>query len=274
MEEESREFYLNLMKRCLTNYIYGDSEYKYIVKSRNWLTKFVLKIFNFFNFQIIRFIPFDEDKRIEGRDWPPPPFAHSMIGLKRLDNIQFCVEDILCNHIPGDLIEAGIWRGGGTIFMRAVLKAYGANDRMIWAADSFEGLPTPKTAIYPHDKDMKLHKVGELAVPLDVVKRNFTRYGLLDENVKFIIGWFSESLPNAPIDKLALIRIDADMYESTMDVLVNLYPKLSIGGYLIVDDYGDLSSCKQAVDDFRDKNSINEQIKWIDQSGIYWKKQK
>lgn len=211
------------------------------------------------------------DARIEGKDWPS--YAHTMIGLKRLNNIQFCLEDILRNNIPGDYIEAGVWRGGASIFARAVLKAYDVKDRLVWVADSFEGLPAPDPNKYPYDKDSRLHELKILSVPLEKVKKNFERYGLLDDRVRFLKGWFKDTLPKAPIQKLAVIRLDADMYESTTDALSYLYPKLSQGGYIIIDDYSCISACRQAVGDYRKSWGINAEIKTIDWTGVYWKRE-
>jgi hypothetical protein len=213
---------------------------------------------------------FNPDRREQGADQPTN--APTMIGLKRLDNLQFCIEDALANGVPGDLIETGVWRGGATILMRAVLKAYGVEDRRVWVADSFEGLPPPDPGIYPSDKGNRLHTSDQLAVSLEQVKSNFERYGLLDERVHFLKGWFRDTLPEAPIEKLAVVRLDGDMYESTMDALVNLYPKLSVGGYLIVDDYGVLLPCRQAVHDYREAHGISEGIQPIDWTGVFWRR--
>jgi hypothetical protein len=196
-----------------------------------------------------------------------------MIGLKRLDNLQFCIEDVLAREVPGDLIETGAWRGGATIFMRAVLKAYSVQDRQVWVADSFEGLPPPNPVKYPRDADSPpFHEFKELAVPVERVKSNFERYGLFDEKVKFLCGWFRDTLPRAPIERLAVVRLDGDMYESTMDGLENLYPKLSIGGFLIVDDYGVVAACREAVHDYRSAHGITEKIIPIDGAGVYWRR--
>jgi hypothetical protein len=108
-----------------------------------------------------------------------------MIGLKRLDNIQFCIENIIKNNIEGDLIETGVWRGGATIFMRAVLAAYDITDRRVFVADSFEGLPKPNENKYPADKSDLHHTKEFLAVSIDDVKANFEKYGLLDDRVVF-----------------------------------------------------------------------------------------
>jgi len=80
---------------------------------------------------------------------------------------------------------------------------------------------------------------------------NFRKYDLLDRQVRFLKGWFSETLPGCPIERLAVLRLDGDMYESTMDALKHFYPKLSAGGYLIVDDYGAAPACKTAIHEFR-----------------------
>jgi hypothetical protein len=266
---DARLLYLDLMKRILTNWIYGDAERK-VVKFPPTLDRGVAEKVRALGAQISIPQPFDPRKRETGRDCPQN--AHTMIGLKRLDNLQFCIQDVLANEVPGDLIETGVWRGGAAIFMRAVLKAYEINDRSVWLADSFEGLPAPNVEKYPQDADSPLHLFKELAVPLERVKTNFDRYGLLDEQVKFLPGWFRDTLPRAPIEKLAVARLDGDMYESTMDALENLYPRLSVGGYLIVDDYGTVAACQQAVHNYRDAHRIDEEIMPIDGWGVYWRR--
>ncbi|MFB9990193.1 TylF/MycF family methyltransferase [Bacillus benzoevorans] len=211
----------------------------------------------------------DPNKLIMGEIWPA--FAHSMIGRMRMDNLQMCMQSVLQENIEGDFIETGVWRGGSCIFMRGFLKAHGVNDRNVWLADSFQGLPAPNTAKFPQDSGDRLYTIDYLRVSLPEVQRNFQKYNLLDENVKFLKGWFKETLPLAPIDKLAILRLDGDMYESTMDSLTNLYHKLSKGGFIIIDDYA-LSGCRAAVSDFRSKHNIKEPIIKIDNTGVYWKK--
>lgn len=267
--------YLDLMKRCLTNWIYGNKEVADIspcgfvkdVSPCGFVKRKIADLFRFYGYQIVRPKPFDPQIRSTGRDWPLT--AHTMIGLKRLDNLQFCVEDVLAHNIPGDLIETGVWKGGATIFMRAILKAYAVKDRWVWAADSFEGLPLPNAKKFPADVGDRHHTFKELAISLEEVKANFERYGLLDDQVRFLKGWFRDTLPTAPIKQLAVIRLDGDMYESTMDALVNLYPKLSVGGYLIVDDYGAVPGCRRATDDYRKKYGIRDEIITIDWGGVF-----
>lgn len=206
--------------------------------------------------------------------------AISMLPLARFDNLQSCIGDIVAERIPGDLIETGVWRGGATIFMRAMLKSLGIADRTVWVADSFEGLPEPDAEKYP--VEAKAHQGGVMkgaykhfAAGLDQVQSNFRAYGMLDERVRFLKGWFKDTLPTAPIERLALMRLDGDYYESTMDALTSLYGKLSAGGYCIIDDYGEdtWTYCRKAVDDFRADRGINEQMIQVDTKCFYWRKQ-
>ena len=204
--------------------------------------------------------------------------AISMLPLARFDNLQACIADVLAHGIPGDLIETGVWRGGATIFMRAMLKAHAVTDRHVWVADSFEGLPEPDAARFP--TEAKFHQgammkvYNNLAAGLDEVKRNFAAYGMLDDQVRFLQGWFKDTLPSAPIGKLAVMRLDGDYYESTMDGLTNLHDKLSIGGYVIIDDYGEdaWTNCRQAVDDFRRERGIADRLIPVDSKCHYWQR--
>jgi hypothetical protein len=205
--------------------------------------------------------------------------AVSMIPLVRFDNLQACIFDVVENDVPGDLIETGVWRGGATIFMRAALKALGVKDRRVWAADSFEGLPEPDAEKYPREADSfnsaAMSKYyNHLAVGLDEVRANFAAFGLLDDQVSFLKGWFKDTLPEAPIERLSIMRLDGDYYESTWDALTSLYDRLSVGGYVIVDDYGEDSwtYCRKAVDDFRESRGISDPLVRVDKPCSFWKK--
>lgn len=197
--------------------------------------------------------------------------SHTMIGTKRLNNLQYCIETILDDDVPGDLIETGIWRGGATIFMRGVLAAYGNTDRIVWAADSFEGVPIPTL---PEDAklDLSANVLPILSVSLDEVMDLFERYDLLDDQVNFIQGWFKDTLATAPIEKLAVLRLDGDLYESTMDALNPLYGKVSNGGFIIVDDYYSCPPCQRAIDEYRNAHLIKDELITIDEQSVYWRK--
>lgn len=235
-ERGAVHLYLNLMKRAVTNRIYSRNERDY-----------------------------DAVKRYVGDDWPL--MAHTMIGRVRLDNLEECAHTVFKENIPGDFIETGVWRGGSAVFMRAIIKAY-ESDRTVWAADSFEGLPPPSL---PQDEGDQHHMFAELRVSLNFVKETFEAYGLLDEQVKFLKGWFKDTLPSAPIEQLAILRLDGDMYESTRDAIEPLYPKLSRGGFCIVDDY-QLKGCKAAIEEYRERHKIQDPITLIDGYGAYWRK--
>jgi hypothetical protein len=237
-DNSAATLYLDLMKRCLTNWIYTAPE--------------------------------ELSARRDGSDILPQ--SHTMIALERLDSLQYCVEDVLARNIPGDFIETGVWRGGAVIFMRALLKAHGITDRRVWVADSFAGLPPPDGERYPRDTGLDFYLVPELAISLEQVQANFERYGLLDDQVRFLQGWFRDTLPNAPIETLAVLRLDGDLYESTMDALTHLYPKLAPGGYVIVDDYGAIPACQQAVHDYREAHGVTDKIETIDWTGVYWRR--
>ena len=268
-DNDLRTLYLDLIKKCLVNWIYRELE-AWPVEPRRFLKRKLVAAFRERGIKLVWDRPDDLQTRMHG-GWQAG--AHTMIGLKLLDHLQFCVEDVVAKQIPGDLIETGVWRGGATILMRAVLKAHGVTDRCVWVADSFDGLPPPDPAKYPADVGARFHLNKMFAVSLDDVKSNFEKYELLDEQVRFLSGWFRDTLPSAPIEKLAVIRLDGDMYESTMDALTSLYPKLSPGGYLIADDYA-LPGCRQAVHDYRGANGITEEIVPIYGPAVYWQQLK
>lgn len=244
------DLYLDLLKKVLTNTIYEDSA-----------------IPN-------RFSPtttFDTEARRVGGDWPS--IAHTMVGMRRLDNVHECLAGVVADDIPGDFIETGVWRGGVCIFARAFFAANGITDRCVWVADSFQGIPDTTSSAHAVDKLMRLDAENDvLAVPLAEVRHNFARYGLLDDQVRFLPGWFAETLPDAPVERLAVLRLDGDLYESTMDSLVHLYPKLSPGGYVIIDDYGVVPSCRDAVHEYRDRHGITAEIHKIDEMGVFWRR--
>jgi len=275
MKQKPELLYLDLMKKTLSFTLWPEPPIPIttpIYKGVFWkmFVSVVSKISHMTRLQICVTQKFSESQRIEGNMWPA--YADTMIGLKRLDNLQHCIETVLSQNIEGDLIETGVWRGGACIFMRAVLAAYGIEDRKVFVADSFDGLPKPDAEKYPVDKGDKLHTSAFLAVSQEDVEDNFRKYALLDKQVVFLKGWFKDTLPQAPIDKLSILRLDGDMYGSTMDALEYLYPKLSKGGFCIIDDYN-LLTCKSAVEDYRTKQAIDSEVKKIDENSRYWIKE-
>lgn len=215
--------------------------------------------------------PFNLADRLAGRDWPST--ALTMIGKARMRQLREAVETVFNEGVDGDFIETGVWRGGACIYMAGVLAAQGANvtfaaHRTIYVADSFEGLPKGSGA---EAKDQH-HLATMLAVSEDEVRGNFVRYDLLGPNIVFVKGWFKDTLKELPARSLAILRLDGDMYSSTMEALMALYDRLSPSGFCIVDDYGAVAGCRKAVDEFRAEGKIQSPIVDIDGIGIYWRK--
>lgn len=260
--------YLDLLKACLTRDLFLDQEW-WPVDLGEWPggSVPVTPILRENDWRLVRRNA-EPERRDEGRDWPPT--AETMVGVKRLDNVLDCAVAAVERGVPGDFIETGVWRGGVTILMRAVLAAMGDDDRTVWVADSFEGLPVPDAAKFPADDGLDWSHVDGLKVDVDSVRANFDRYDLLDERVRFLVGWFADTLPNAPIGRLALLRLDGDLYGSTRDALDALYPKVSPGGFVIVDDYGAWEPCRRAVDDYRAEHDIDAPIHKVDWTGVWW----
>jgi len=267
--EPAARAYLDLLQRCLTREAFLDQEW-WDADLRDWPggPDQVLPVLRDRGWRVVR--RGDPAAREEGRDWPPT--AETMIGTKRLDNVvDACVTAVL-DGVPGDFVETGVWRGGTTILMRGVLAALGDTERQVWVADSFEGLPVPDGEAYPADEGLDWSHVEVLKVGADAVRANFERYGLLDERVHLLEGWFCDTLPDAPIEQLSVLRLDGDLYQSTMDALVSLEPKVSSGGFVLVDDYGGWEPCRAAVDDYRAVNAITAPIHAVDWTGVWWRK--
>ena len=195
----------------------------------------------------------------------------SMIKLARLRNLRVLAERMLLEDISGDMLEAGVWRDGACVLMRGVLAAHGVSDRTVWVADSFAGLPVPNPETRPADVSDQRATVEELCMSSEEMQANFERYGLLDSQVRFLKGWFSEALLEAPVDQLALLRLNGDIYTSAAQKLDALYDKVIPGGYVIVDDYL-LSGCRQAVDDFRNRHGIHDELNDVNGATVFWRK--
>jgi O-methyltransferase len=207
-----------------------------------------------------------DDRRIRsaGLDWPL--HGLTMVGLDRLDDLQACVESVVADGVEGDLIEAGAWRGGASLLMRATLDSLGEG-RTVWVADSFQGFPAGE----PGEAGAPLSSYEFLAAPLEEVRDSFVRLGC-DRGVRFVPGFFERTLPPLRGERWALVRLDADTYEPTRLALRSLYPGLAAGGYLIVDDYGSFAGCRRAVDEFRAEHGIEEPLEKVDPTCIRWRR--
>jgi len=275
MHPSPERLYIDLLKNALGGFLHPEtaSPVSLCWRRRGWikmkLAPVLTRVFSSFGAELRFLVDHNHEDVAKGRIWPV--HAQTMIGRVRLDNLAECLERALQEQVPGHFIETGVWRGGACILARGVFAAYGVDDRRVYVADSFCGLPKPNEDLYPADKGDEHHKFDYLAVSKAQVEENFRRYGLLDRQVVFLQGWFKDTLPTIGDEKFALIRLDGDMYESTMDGLKSLYPKLSPGGFCIVDDYF-IPSCRRAISDYREAHGITEPIEDIDGWAVYWRK--
>lgn len=273
---EVGDAYVELLLRSLTLSANGPIEVLYPAPStgRPLLRSFVQRVLTSRkNARLALSYTYDPDADPAGRRtaYQLAPGIKTMIGRERLEQVRDCVTDVLERDVPGDLIETGVWRGGATILMRGILRARGVSDRKVYVADSFEGLPPPDVARYPADEGLDFHEHPVLAVSLEEVRANFERYDLLDDQVVFVKGWFRDTLPALADRTFAVIRLDGDLYESTMDALVNLYPRLSPGGWLIVDDFH-IPACVQAVTEYREAHGITSELHRVNWAAA-WRKE-
>ena len=252
--ESMRNLYLKTMIVTLTGYAFKDDPYKRGIGGR----------------KEVDIGGFNDKKRRQGKDFPTVGFT--MIGTEGLENIRDLLQKVFTQKIEGGFLEAGVWRGGASIFAKAMVEAYGQTSRHVWVCDSFQGLPKAT-----QDKDSDTwSKIKLLTISKEIVIHNFEEFFLLDNQVHFVEGYFVYSLPclrNEFVNnrqKLAVLRADGDMYESTMDILYNLYEFVSIGGFIIIDDYT-IPECQMAVDEFRKKFGILEPIVKITEMKRYWR---
>jgi O-methyltransferase len=203
--------------------------------------------------------------RSAGMDWPLQGLT--MVGLGRLDDLQACVETVVADGVPGDVIEAGSWRGGASMLMRATLDTLG-DARSVVVADSFQGFPEHEAR---DAGDSDLSAFAFLVAPLDDVRESFARLGL-EHGAELVPGFFADTLPSLSSRRWALVRLDADTYEPTKLALECLYPGLEPGGYLILDDYGSFEGCRRAVDEFRARHGIEEPIERVDSTCSRWRR--
>jgi hypothetical protein len=272
-ESRLRGRYLDLLKSALVNLIYPEHELRIELLEREGRQPDLARR--------LRDIRYSDPAQFEallahkrdGRNWRrrATRFSHTMIGLRRLQNLEYCAERVFADGVAGDFLEAGVCQGGAAIFLRALQVAHGEEHRTTWLADSFEGLPEPSLE---QDRGYDFREAVQpwLAAGLEAVKDNFRTYGLLSDEVRFLPGWFAETLPNAPVGPLAILRIDADLYLSTRQVLDALYDKVEPGGFVVVDDYHAFRPCRAAVDEYRAEHGICEPITRVDWTGIFWRK--
>jgi cephalosporin hydroxylase len=186
--------------------------------------------------------------------------AYTGVGRIRLDHLERCLETIRVEEIAGDLVECGAGRGGTAIFLRGFLEAWEFSGRKVWVADRFDGAATEDddgTSAFPPD--------------LNTVRDAFARFGLLDSRVAFLQGPPFRTLGEAPIGRVALLRVDGSDPEEIRATLEALYDSVTPGGFVVIDDYS-APGCREMVDRFRSERGAAEELERIDWSGAVWRR--
>jgi O-methyltransferase len=202
----------------------------------------------------------------------------TLTSIERLYAIYKAIEYILRHNIPGDFAECGVWRGGSVMMMALALRQFGGPDRIIHCFDTFSGMTQPDANDTQSHSGISAEEVLAGAkrdeddpfwaiAPLDVVKRNMISTGYPPDLVRFHKGRVEETLPTAAPERLALLRLDTDWYASTKHELNCLYPRLSTGGVLIIDDYGYWRGARQATDEYLAETRAKIMLNRIDFTG-------
>ena len=184
----------------------------------------------------------------------------------------------VCKHdIPGDFVECGVWKGGSSAAIARTLNYLGKSDRILWMYDTFEGMspPTDSDVDFLGQSADKLLDEQDIAKsasiwcrsPLDEVKQTMRDTGYRQPNIRFVVGKVEDTLSQSAPQNTAILRLDTDWYESTRYELEVLFPSLSDGGVLIVDDYGHWQGCRKAVDEYFAENDIRMMLNRIDYTG-------
>jgi hypothetical protein len=197
--------------------------------------------------------------------------VYSLANEPEIDFIHSAIKDIYESNIPGDIVEAGVWRGGMGIWMNYLVHEYSPYPRKIWLFDSYDGFPEPK-----HPKDRYVHPVTKILygsnASVDQVKNNFEMFGLLTQNLCFVKGEFEKSVSYVDIDEISILHLDCDYYDPTLLLLEKYYHRISKNGYVIVNRYYyEYVNIKTAIDEFRNKYQIQSPIQKIGSIYAYWR---
>jgi hypothetical protein len=186
------------------------------------------------------------------------PFT--MTSPLRIEATVEAVRHCVRREIPGAFAECGVWRGGSVLAMILALQELGVADRDIYLYDTFEGMTEPgehdRSALAAYEEARSRGErpfeemFGPQAFNEDGVRRTLAASGYPQERLHFVRGAVEETIPASLPERLALLRLDTDWYESTRHELIHLYPVLSTGGVLIIDDYGHWDGCRRAVDEY------------------------
>jgi O-methyltransferase len=203
---------------------------------------------------------------------------YTMTTIERVSALRQAVEYVVANKIAGDLVECGVWKGGSMMAAALTLKSLGVNDRKLHLFDTFEGMTEPSAVdvdfrgrdakfLLEQMRDTKATTNIWAIAQLEGVKALMESTGYESQNISYVKGRVEETLPVSAPDKIAILRLDTDWYESTLHELNHLYPRLSRGGVLIIDDYGHWQGARRAVDEYIAENKLRLLLNRIDYTG-------
>ena len=196
---------------------------------------------------------------------------YTMVSVKRLINLYNLVRQVNATHLPGDIVECGVWNGGSAAIMKAACRDDRNHLRTFWLFDSFCGLPPPGSEDGERAQDAYFE--GWCHGKIEKVTKIFNRLRLSLEPVRITAGWFDSTLRAEPIKTIALLHIDADWYESVKVVLEELYDKVVDGGFIVLDDYWTWQGCRQAITEYLRERQIQGVVfKSVDSHGVYFQK--
>ena len=222
----------------------------------------------FYLAKVLRDMPVQEWLQLSRLNLFRKTYPNTMVGYARLSNAYALAQSVERTGLPGAFVECGVWKGGCIATMAWVARQ-AKSKRGIWLFDSFEGLPEPTGKDGPKGWE----HVGDYAAPQEAAEELlFSKLKVRPDDVHVVKGWFQDTLPvyKGEIGRIAILRLDGDLYESTKCCLEHLYDQVVPGGYVIIDDYGCWEGCKMATDEFLWNVDVELQV--IDSKGRFWRK--
>lgn len=238
--------------------------------------------------RLIRHLGFD---LVRYREQPPFPldFDQETIDIicsvrpytttsdERVFSLIQAVKYVLRANIPGSIVECGVWRGGSMMAVAYTLKRLGEYDKDLYLFDTYEGMSKPTDAdinfkgepasIRFEASKRSNDSSGWRYAPIEEVQGNLLGTGYSRDKLKFIKGKVEDTIPDFAPSQISVLRLDTDFYESTQHELIHLYPRLSVGGVLLIDDYGHWQGCRKAVDEYFMHNRIPILLNRVDYTG-------
>lgn len=193
----------------------------------------------------------------------------TLTNSERIVSLIRAVQHLEKHNIPGDIVECGVWKGGSIIAILKTLMALKSFDRNIYLYDTFEGMSVPNAIdlSYKGESALKFYSENEdyCNSSLEEVKKNVQKIGYPNDKIHYVKGKVEDTIPSYGVSKeISLLRLDTDWYESTLHELIHLFPRLTTGGLIIIDDYGHWQGCKKAVDEYLKNNGIELFLSRID----------